>query len=215
MAPPASRESLEVLAENVQPPALGELAGAAAKRGKAPQEVFDMILELNGQAPHLAEGVYVAPTAVLIGQVVAEEGSSIWFGAVLRGDNAPIRLGRRSNIQDNCVVHVDEGVPVTLGEDCVVGHAAVLHGCTLGNRVLVGIGAKVLDRAVVPDDVVIGAGALVPEGARLESGYVYLGVPARRARPLRDDERQRIAQGAGHYVQKGALYRQARQVQGA
>jgi len=211
MAPPASRESLEVLAENAQAPIRPGLAGAAVARGKAPLEVVDMILELNGRAPRLAEGVYVAPTAVLIGDVVAEEGASIWFGAVLRGDNASIRVGRRSNLQDNCVVHVDEGVPVTLGEDCVVGHAAVLHGCTLGNRVLVGIGARILDRAVVPDDVVIGAGALVPEGAHLESGYVYLGMPARRARPLREDERQRLAQGAAHYVQKGALYRQARQ----
>ncbi len=171
-----------------------------------------MILELNGQSPQLAEDVYVAPTAVVIGDVVAEEGASIWFGAVLRGDNATIRLGRRSNIQDNCVVHVDEGVPVTIGEDCVVGHSVVLHGCALGNRVLVGIGARVLDRAVVPDDVVIGAGALVPEGARLESGYVYMGMPARRVRPVRDDELQRIAQGASHYARKGAIYREAREL---
>ena len=169
-----------------------------------------MLLELAGRAPRLAEGVYVAPTAVLIGDVAAEEGASIWFGAVLRGDNAPIRLGPRSNIQDNCVVHVDEGLPTTVGSDCVVGHAAVLHGCTLGDRVLVGIGARVLDGAVVEDDVVIGAGALVPEGARLESGFVYLGIPARKARPLRDEERQRIAQGARHYAEKGALFGQAR-----
>lgn len=171
-----------------------------------------MILELEGTAPRLAEDVYVAPTAVLIGDVVAEEGASVWFGAVLRADNATIRLGARSNIQDGCVVHVDEGLPVTVGEDCVVGHMAVLHGCTVGDRVLVGIGARVLNGAVVEDDVMIGAGALVPEGVRLQSGYLYMGVPARQVRAVRDDERARIAFGARHYAEKGRLYRNAREV---
>lgn len=171
-----------------------------------------MIYEYRGKAPRLGRDAYVAPGAVLLGEVELGEGASVWFGAVLRADNAPIRVGPRSNIQDNCVVHVDEGLPVTLGSDCVVGHAAVLHGCTLGDRVLVGIGARVLDGAVVEDDVVIGAGALVPERARLVSGQVYMGVPARLVRALRDDERERIAQGALHYVEKASLYRQARRL---
>ena len=171
-----------------------------------------MILELEGRAPRLADDVYVAPTAVLVGDVEAAPGCSIWFGAVLRADNAPIRLGRGTNIQDGCVVHVDEGVPVTVGEDCVVGHAAVLHGCTLGNRVLVGIGARVLNGAVLEDEVVVGAGALVPEGARLETGSLYLGVPARRVRALREDERARIAEGARHYEHKRELFRRARPI---
>lgn len=171
-----------------------------------------MILELEGVAPRLAEGVYVAPTAVLVGDVQAAEGCSVWFGAVLRADNATIRLGARTNIQDNCVVHVDEGFPVTLGEGCVVGHMAVLHGCTLGDRVLVGIGARILNGAVVPDDVIVGAGALVPEGARLESGHVYMGVPAKPVRPVRDEERERTAEGARHYAAKGEVYRRARPV---
>lgn len=171
-----------------------------------------MILEYRGKTPRLAREAYAAPTAVLVGEVELGEGASAWFGAVLRADNAPIRVGPRSNIQDNCVVHVDEGLPVTLGSDCVVGHAAVLHGCTLGDRVLVGIGARVLDGAVVEDDVVIGAGALVPERARLVSGQVYMGVPARPVRALRDDERERIAHGALQYVEKASLYRQARRL---
>lgn len=174
-----------------------------------------MILEVQGKTPQLAADVYVAPTAVVIGDVVAGEGCSIWFGAVLRGDNATIRLGARTNIQDGCVVHVDEGVPVTVGDECVVGHMAVLHGCTLGDRVLVGIGAKVLNGAVVEDDVCIGAGALVPERARLESGYLYMGVPARQVRALRDDERARVAYGAKHYAEKGPIYRSAREVSGS
>lgn len=171
-----------------------------------------MLLEVDGRAPHLAEDVYVAPTAVVIGDVEAASGCSIWFGAVLRADNAPIRLGPRTNLQDGCVVHVDEGVPVTLGADCVVGHMAVLHGCTLGDRVMVGIGARVLNGAVVEDDVIVGAGALVAEGARLESGFLYLGMPARQVRPLRPEERERIALGAEHYAAKGAVYRRARRV---
>ncbi len=171
-----------------------------------------MIYEYKGKAPQLARDAYVAPTAVLVGEVELGEGASVWFGAVLRADNAPIRVGPRSNIQDSCVVHVDEGLPVHLGSDCVVGHAAVLHGCTLGDRVLVGIGARVLDGVVIEDDVVIGAGALVPERAHLVSGQVYLGVPARAVRALRAEERERIAQGALHYVEKGRSYRQARRL---
>ena len=171
-----------------------------------------MLYEYQGKTPRLARGTYVAPDAVLVGEVDLGEGASVWFGAVLRADNAAIRVGPRSNIQDHCVVHVDEGLPVSLGSDCIVGHAAVLHGCTLGDRVLVGIGARVLDGAVVEDDVVIGAGALVPERAHLVSGQLYLGIPARATRPLREDERERIAQGALHYVEKAGQYRQIRRL---
>jgi carbonic anhydrase/acetyltransferase-like protein (isoleucine patch superfamily) len=166
-----------------------------------------MILEYGGHRPQLGEDVFVAPQAVLIGQVELGAQSSVWFHAVLRADNDCIRVGPRSNLQENVVCHVDSGLPMHIGADCVIGHAAVLHGCWLGDRVLVGIGAKVLNGARVENDVVIGAGSLVPERARLESGCLYLGSPARRVRELRPEEFERIRKAAHTYVEKGRQYR--------
>lgn len=166
-----------------------------------------MIVEYAGHTPQLGREVFLAPGTVLIGRVFLGDHCSVWFGAVLRADNDDLVIGDRSNIQEGCILHVDDGVPLRVGQDCVVGHAAVLHGCTLGDRVLIGIGARVLNRAVVEDDVIVAAGSLVPEGVRLESGHLYMGVPARKARPLREDERERIRHGAEHYVEKGRTYR--------
>ncbi|MBI3929389.1 MAG: gamma carbonic anhydrase family protein [Armatimonadetes bacterium] len=165
-----------------------------------------MLLPFGGHGPILHETVFVAPGAVLIGQVEAAAHCSFWFNAVVRADNDRISFGEGTNIQDGCILHTDHGVPLEVGEGCVLGHAAVVHACTVGNRVTVGIGARVLNGAVVEDDVVIGAGALVPEGARLESGFLYLGVPARKARPLRPDELDRFRAGAALYVEKARLY---------
>ncbi|MGE0493480.1 MAG: gamma carbonic anhydrase family protein [Vulcanimicrobiota bacterium] len=167
-----------------------------------------MLLEYEKNSPSLGAGVFVAPNATLIGQVVLEAESSVWFGAVLRGDNDRITIGARSNLQEGCIVHVDPGLPVTVGEDCVIGHGAILHGCTVGNRVLVGIRATVLNHAHIPDDVIVAAGALVPERARLESGQLYMGSPARAVRPLKPEELERVRYGAAHYVEKAARYRQ-------
>lgn len=166
-----------------------------------------MILDYEGHSPEVHPEVFIAPQAVLIGQVRVEKQCSIWFNAVLRGDNDEIAIGARSNLQENVICHVDIGFPLKVGEDCVIGHAAVLHGCTLGDRVLIGIGAKVLNGAIIEDDVVVGAGALVPEGARLSSGYLYLGMPARQVRRLRQDEKMRMQRGAHHYVEKGERFR--------
>lgn len=166
-----------------------------------------MILDYEGHSPDVYPDVFVAPQAVLIGQVKVGSQSSIWFNAVLRGDNDEISIGARSNIQENVVCHVDVGYPLRVGEDCVIGHAAVLHGCTLHDRILIGIGAKVLNGAIIESDVVVGAGALVPEGARLASGHLYLGMPARQIRRLRTDELQRMKRGASHYVEKGERFR--------
>lgn len=166
-----------------------------------------MQIPYDGHTPDLDADVFVAPTAVLVGQVKAGSGCSIWFNAVLRGDNDSITLGQRTNIQDGCILHVDRGHPLEIGDDCVVGHAAVLHGCTLRDRVLVGIGARILNSVLVEEDVVIAAGTLVPEGVRLESGYLYLGIPARQIRPLRPEERERIKKGAQLYVERGRNYR--------
>ena len=166
-----------------------------------------MFLDFGGHSPDLLPEVFIAPNVYIIGQVKLASQCSVWFNAVLRGDNDEISVGARTNLQENVICHVDFGFPIKVGEDCVIGHAAVLHGCTLGNRVLIGIGAKVLNGAFIEDDVVVGAGSLVPEGARLTSGFLYLGAPARQVRPLRPDERLRLTRGAAHYVEKGERYR--------
>jgi carbonic anhydrase/acetyltransferase-like protein (isoleucine patch superfamily) len=157
--------------------------------------------------PRLAAGAWVDPTALVIGDVELGPDVSIWPMAVLRGDGNLIRIGARSNVQDGCVFHVDPpqpghetGWPIHLGEDVVVGHQAMVHGCVIGNRVLVGIGAILLDGVVVEDDVLIGAGTVVAPGKRLESRGLYVGNPVRRVRDLTAFELARIAEAAAHYV---------------
>jgi carbonic anhydrase/acetyltransferase-like protein (isoleucine patch superfamily) len=161
----------------------------------------------RGVRPTLERGVYIDPTALVVGDVVLGEDASIWPMAVVRGDVNYIRIGARSNVQDGSVLHVtrpypgsDAGWPLIVGEDVVIAHGVTIHGCVIGNRVLVGIGAIVLDGAVVEDEVMIAAGTVVPPGKRLESGGVYMGNPARRARDLTDAERARIPVMAGFYI---------------
>lgn len=158
-------------------------------------------------SPTMDETVYVDPMAVVIGDVQIGRDSSIWPFATLRGDVNHIQVGARTSIQDGSVCHVShknatlpDGWPLIIGDDVTIGHKVVLHGCTIGNRVLVGIGAVVLDGAVIQDDVVIGAGTLVPPGKVLESGYLYLGSPCKQARPLRQDELDHLPYSAQHYV---------------
>jgi carbonic anhydrase/acetyltransferase-like protein (isoleucine patch superfamily) len=157
--------------------------------------------------PTLDRGAYVDPAALVVGDVVLGRDVSIWPMAVVRGDVNYIRIGARSNVQDGSVLHVtrpypgsDAGWPLVIGEDVVIAHSVTVHGCTIGNRVLVGIGAIVLDGAVVEDEVMIGAGSVVPPGKRLESGGLYLGNPVRRARELTDAEKARIPVMAGFYI---------------
>lgn len=165
------------------------------------------VYPFEGHSPQISPGALVVPNATLIGRVRLADQVSVWFNAVLRGDNDDIVVGARSNIQDGCVIHVDAGKPCHIGEDCVVGHQAMLHGCRLGNRVLVGIGAVVLNDAVLADDLIVAAGSLVPERARLESGKLYLGTPAKPVRDLKPEELDRIRYGAAHYVEKIEKYR--------
>jgi carbonic anhydrase/acetyltransferase-like protein (isoleucine patch superfamily) len=161
----------------------------------------------NRIAPQLGARVYIDPAATVIGDVTLGDDVSVWPGAVIRGDMHTIRVGHRCNIQDNAVLHIThaseynpDGWPLILGDDVVVGHRAVLHGCTVGNRVLVGIGAIVNDGAVVEDELIIGAGCLVPPGKVLESGYVYAGNPCRQLRPIREDERKFFTYSPANYV---------------
>ena len=161
----------------------------------------------KGIQPQLGEGVFIDPAAVVCGDVVIGDDSSIWPCAVLRGDMLQIKIGARTSIQDGTIIHITHdgpfnpgGCPTTVGDDVTVGHSATLHGCSIGDRVLVGIGALVLDNAVIENDVMIGAGTLVPPGKTLESGFLYFGSPCRKARPLTQKEMTFFTYTAGHYV---------------
>ncbi|RYZ99666.1 MAG: gamma carbonic anhydrase family protein [Moraxellaceae bacterium] len=165
------------------------------------------IRSYQGLRPQFGKGVYVDPAAIVIGDVQIGDDSSVWPYAIIRGDMHQIRIGSRTSIQDGSVLHITHasdfnpsGHPLILGDDVTVGHSVNLHGCTIGNRVLVGIGSTILDGAIVEDDVVIGAGTLVPPGKRLESGFLYVGSPCKQARPLKDSEKQFFKYSANNYV---------------
>lgn len=161
----------------------------------------------KNKTPKLGLAVYVDESAVVIGDVELGDDVNVWPCAVIRGDMHFIKVGARTSVQDNAVLHIThasdynpDGWPLTIGEDVTIGHGACLHGCTVGNRVLVGIGATVLDGAIVEDEVIIGAGTLVPPGKVLESGYLYVGSPCRRARPLKESELSFFRYSANNYV---------------
>lgn len=151
--------------------------------------------------------IYVAPTASLIGAVAVGNDCTFWFGAVVRGDIEPITIGDRTNIQDNCAVHSDPGVPVTIGSGVTVGHLSMIHGCTIGDGSLIGIGAVILNRAVIGKDSIVGAKTLIPEGKTFPDGVLILGQPGKVVRELRPDERELLRYAAESYVEKGRLYR--------
>ncbi|MBY0565428.1 MAG: gamma carbonic anhydrase family protein [Hyphomonadaceae bacterium] len=150
---------------------------------------------------------WVAPTAVLIGRVVLKRNASIWFGAVLRGDNEAIVIGENSNIQDGAVLHTDMGAPLTIGRDVTVGHQAVLHGCSVADTALVGIKATVLNHAAIARYSLVGAHALVTERKSFAEGSLITGAPARVARALEEPQKQLIALSAAHYVENWKRYK--------
>lgn len=171
------------------------------------------IRSYKGITPTLADGVYIDPAAVVIGDVHIGADSSLWPMAVARGDVNYIRIGERSNIQDGSVLHVTHahkevpgGHPLLIGNEVTVGHNVTLHGCTIGNRCLVGMGSTILDGAVLDDGVYVGAGSLVPPGKHLEGGYLYLGSPVKRVRALNPDEIERFIYSASHYVRLKSEY---------
>ena len=166
-----------------------------------------MIRPFQGIHPNIDTSAFIAETAVIVGEVEVGPESSIWYNVVARGDVNFIRIGARTNIQDLSMLHVthkkgpdDPGAPLIIGDEVTVGHKVTLHGCTLGNRILVGMGSIVMDGVVVEDEVIIGAGSLVPPGKTLESGYLYVGSPVKQARPLTDKERSFFSYTAGNYV---------------
>lgn len=171
--------------------------------------VAGMLIALGDRSPVVPDSAWVAPTATLVGSVRLGEGSSVFYGAVLRADNEPITIGPRSNVQDNCVFHVDQGKPVTLGEGVSVGHGAVVHGATIGDHVLVGMGATVMNGAVIGDEVLIAAGAVVTEGMEVPPRSLVAGVPAKVRRELADEEVERLHHNASIYEAHRDLHRDA------
>lgn len=168
-----------------------------------------MIYQFLDKTPQFDDSVFVAPSADLIGDVSLGEESSVWFNATLRGDVNWIRLGRRTNVQDNVCIHVTrKSCPTQIGDRVTIGHSAMLHGCTVHDRVLVGIQSTILDRAEIEPDCVIAAGSLVPPGKRLQSGYLYMGSPVRQVRELSDEERKSILEYADNYVTYSRAYKQ-------
>ena len=161
----------------------------------------DLRVQLRG------DGQFVADNATLIGNVILEACASVWFGAVLRGDNEPITIGAGSNVQDGVVMHTDPGFPLTLGANVTVGHMAMLHGCTVGENSLVGINAVVLNGARIGRNCLIGAGALVPEGREIPDGSLVIGSPGKVKRELSSEEIAGLARSAEGYVAKAARYR--------
>lgn len=160
----------------------------------------------KGKYPQISANCYIAPTAVLIGDVTLGEGASVWFGCVLRGNVSPIVIGTRSNIQDNTVIHGEPNWPTIIGEDVTVGHSAIVHAAAVGDRVLVGMGAVLLSRCSIGQETIIGARALVTEDAEIPSESLAVGMPARVKRALTDEEREHIVRSAKHYVEYGLHY---------
>jgi carbonic anhydrase/acetyltransferase-like protein (isoleucine patch superfamily) len=165
-----------------------------------------MIIAYKGKHPVIGENVFIAPTAVIIGDVVIEEGASVWFNAVVRGDRDRITIGARTNIQDGCVLHLDPGHPLTIGSDVTVGHGAVLHGCTIENKVLIGISAVILNDAVVGSSSIVGAGAVVPEGMRIGPSQLAAGVPAKIKKEYGQDKIDINLHEVGVYLQLSKDY---------
>jgi carbonic anhydrase/acetyltransferase-like protein (isoleucine patch superfamily) len=159
--------------------------------------------------PEVAGSAWVAPGAYVVGDVRLGEEASVWYGAVLRGDTEPIRVGARTNIQDGCVLHADPGYPAVIGEDCVVGHKAIVHGCEIGDRCLVGMGATILNGARIGEGSIVAAGALVPEGKEYPPHSLIVGIPAKRVKDVSGEQAGDIAQGVRTYVERAASHRES------
>jgi len=173
------------------------------------------IRDFEATRPILGKGVYVDPQAVMIGDVIIGEDSSVWPLTSIRGDVNKIQIGDRTNIQDNSTLHATHdsdyhpgGIATLVGNDVTVGHQVILHACTIGDRCLIGMGSIIMDQAIVADDIIVGAGSLVTQNTQLESGYLYIGRPVKRLRALSDDEKAYIKYSAENYVRLKNRYQQ-------
>ena len=165
-----------------------------------------MLYALDEVSPRIGDECFVAPDAAVIGNVLLRDESSVWFGAVIRGDNEPIEIGRGSNVQDGSVLHTDPGAPLRLDKYVTVGHQVMLHGCQIGASTLIGIGATVLNHARIGANSLVGAHALITEGKEFPDGVLILGSPAKVIRELTDEEKSALDQSARHYIERAALY---------
>ena len=173
-----------------------------------PASVIRMALyQLDEHTPRLGAGAWVADSAQVIGNVELGEGASVWFGAILRGDTEPLRIGKGSNVQDGSVIHADIGCPVTVGDNVTVGHQVTLHGCTIGDGSLIGIQAVVLNGAKIGRNCLVGAGALVTEGKEFPDGSLIVGSPAKVVKQLTPQQLERLAESARHYVRNAQRFR--------
>ena len=165
------------------------------------------IYQLGDDKPEIPKSAYIATEATVIGKVSLGESVSIWPGAVLRGDNEPITIGAGSNVQDNAVLHADPGYPLKIGDNVTIGHQAMLHGCTIGDGVLIGIQAVVMNGAVIGSDCIVGAGALVTEGKTFGARKLIVGTPAKVVRELSDEEIDKMHRAAPGYVKRQEMYK--------
>jgi carbonic anhydrase/acetyltransferase-like protein (isoleucine patch superfamily) len=169
------------------------------------------LLPHGDASPEVAPSAWVAPGAYVIGAVHLGEESSVWYGAVLRGDTEPIRVGARTNVQDGCILHADPGYPAVVGDDSVVGHRAVVHGCEIGEGCLVGMGATILNGAKIGEGSIVAAGALVPENKEFPPRSLIVGVPAKRIKDVSEEQTADIASGVRTYVERAVSHRQSLQ----
>src|SRR5918998_700022 len=167
------------------------------------------LLPHGDASPEVAESAWVAPGAYVVGDVRLGEESSVWYGAVLRGDTEPIRVGARTNIQDGCVLHADPGYPAIVGDDCVVGHKAIVHGCEIENGCLVGMGATILNGAKIGEGSIVAAGAVVPEGREFPPRSLIVGIPAKRVGDVSEEQAANIARGASEYIERAKAHRES------
>lgn len=165
------------------------------------------IYALGTSKPHINEDTWVAPDANLIGKVVLEEGASIWFGTTIRAEHEEIRIGRGSNVQEQCVLHIDPGYPLTIGENCTIGHKAMLHGCTIGENTLIGMGATVLNGAKIGKNCLIGAGALITENKEIPDNSLVMGAPGKIVRDVDEALVASLRQSAVHYQKNMRRFR--------
>ena len=166
-----------------------------------------MIVKLNDIKPKVSENIFIAENAVIIGDVELAENVSIWFGAVLRGDIEKITIGKNSNVQDNSTIHTDYGIPCVVGENVTVGHNVILHSCSIGDNVIVGMGSTILNGAKIAKNCLIGANSLVTHKIQFEEGCLILGNPAKIVRKLTDKEIEHIQENANHYVENSKRYK--------
>jgi carbonic anhydrase/acetyltransferase-like protein (isoleucine patch superfamily) len=167
------------------------------------------LLPHGNAVPEVAPSAWVAPGAYVIGKVRLGENSSVWYGAVLRGDTEPVTIGARTNVQDGCVLHADPGFPAVVGEGCVVGHSAVVHGCEVGDGSLIGMGATILNGAKIGAGSVVAAGAVVPENREFPPRSLIVGVPAKRVGDVTEEQARDVERGAREYVERAAAHRES------